>query len=658
MKKYILTIGVLLLFTVSSWSQTYGTGPFTLEAPTGASNVQWYQDSVALSGETNSSYATSTAGVYWASYDDTANSCTDLFSNYFIVRAEDTGTNTDLVGPSGNSAYQWFKDDSAMSGETNVTLSFSNEATNIGTYRLEYNNGTCDIVYGDMVIYVLEAPCDAGTIAPTLSTTTASNTCPVATIDLDALHTGTTPTNTTLVWSMDNDASDGLASTESSPTSTAGTYYAYYYDATNVCYSPGSAAVTITVISCNDAPVITNHSSNLAATQTYAENSIGDVIDWNATDTDGDTENGGGLTYALTGDDAALFTIDTDTGILTWNASPDYENPMDADTDNDYEVTITVIDSFGDTDTQALTISVTDDFMETTIRISCVDPTSDKIVIKNFGTTTQNISAWRLCSKFAYTATDIATDLTVMTGNLMLAGGQIVELTGFALDDVSADLALYFPTSVFTDTSAMADFTQWGSAGNGRESVADAKGIWTAGNFMSDQAEWCYTGNGTTENGVTFWDGNDAPMITSVNTVTIAENSVATDDPILDLSSTDDNDSEGAGLTYSFTSDATNSPDENDFTINPTTGELTFNSVPDYENALDMDMNNEYQIEIQVCDSGALCTTQIITIIVTDEDEDGDGFTGTADPDDADPCVPNNAASPCCEAQAPTITKD
>jgi hypothetical protein len=94
-------------------------------------------------------------------------------------------------------------------------------------------------------------PCDAGTIAPMLSATTATNNCPAVTVDLDALHTGIIPASATLVWSTDNDGTDGLSSTEVSPTSTAGIYYAYYYDGTNDCYSPASAAVTVTINGCD-----------------------------------------------------------------------------------------------------------------------------------------------------------------------------------------------------------------------------------------------------------------------------------------------------------------------------------------------------------------------------------------------------------------------
>ncbi|NJN77823.1 MAG: hypothetical protein HC803_05400 [Saprospiraceae bacterium] len=87
--------------------------------------------------------------------------------------------------------------------------------------------------------------CSAGTTAPTLSASTATNICPVTTVDLNALHTGTVPANSTLIWSTDNNASDGLATTAMSPVSAAGTYYAYYYDAANTCYSPQSQGVVV-----------------------------------------------------------------------------------------------------------------------------------------------------------------------------------------------------------------------------------------------------------------------------------------------------------------------------------------------------------------------------------------------------------------------------
>ena len=46
--------------------------------------------------------------------------------------------------------------------------------------------------------------------------------------------------------------------------------------------------------------------------------------------------------WSLGGDDAGAFSISAD-GMLTFRSSPDYENPMDADMDNVYMVTITAM---------------------------------------------------------------------------------------------------------------------------------------------------------------------------------------------------------------------------------------------------------------------------------------------------------------------------
>ena len=75
--------------------------------------------------------------------------------------------------------------------------------------------------------------------------------------------------------------------------------------------------------------------------------------------------NAGNVTYAVTaGADAALFTIDPITGVLSFRSAPNYEAPADADHDNVYEVVIQA--SAGNaTDTQSLTITVGNDRFET-----------------------------------------------------------------------------------------------------------------------------------------------------------------------------------------------------------------------------------------------------------------------------------------------------
>ena len=113
--------------------------------------------------------------------------------------------------------------------------------------------------------------------------------------------------------------------------------------------------VAVTVINANEAPEITSSgSASTPENTTFA-------IDVQATDPDGETENGGGLTYSLTGSaDAALFSIDPNTGVLVFNSAPDYENPADVGGDNVYNVEVTATDGGGLTDVQGIAVTVTD----------------------------------------------------------------------------------------------------------------------------------------------------------------------------------------------------------------------------------------------------------------------------------------------------------
>src|SRR5207253_1960565 len=58
------------------------------------------------------------------------------------------------------------------------------------------------------------------------------------------------------------------------------------------------------------------------------------------------------------GGDAALFTIDATTGVLSFIAAPDFEAPGDAGADNVYDVIVSASDGVT-TDTQALAVTIT-----------------------------------------------------------------------------------------------------------------------------------------------------------------------------------------------------------------------------------------------------------------------------------------------------------
>ncbi len=120
---------------------------------------------------------------------------------------------------------------------------------------------------------------------------------------------------------------------------------------------------------------------------------------------------------------------------------------------------------------------------------------------------------------------------------------------------------------------------------------------------------------------------NLAPTITSAAVATVAENQTS----VIDVNATDDNDAEGAGLTYSLTGGA----DQGSFTIDPNTGIITFNSAPDFEAPTDASGDNIYELQVTVTDSGAETAVQDISITVTDVDDTPPTLVSTDPADNA-----------------------
>lgn len=106
----------------------------------------------------------------------------------------------------------------------------------------------------------------------------------------------------------------------------------------------------------------------------------------------------------------------------------------------------------------------------------------DWIELKNTGSSAVDVSGYWLCTRFLYQQVG---NLFLLDGSgfVIPAGGIITVMSWTNLDDTSADMGLY-ESSSFGSASAMLDFVQWGGSGIGRESVADAAGLWNAGDFV------------------------------------------------------------------------------------------------------------------------------------------------------------------------------
>ena len=118
-------------------------------------------------------------------------------------------------------------------------------------------------------------------------------------------------------------------------------------------------------------------------------------------------------------------------------------------------------------------------------------------------------------------------------------------------------------------------------------------------------------GNGGTDVqnlSVTVTDANDDPVITSSATPSVAENQTS----VLTVAATDE-DLPGQTVTFSITSGA----DQGKFSINGSTGELTFNTAPDFENPTDIGANNVYEVQVTADDGNGGTDVQDISVTVT-----------------------------------------
>lgn len=148
----------------------------------------------------------------------------------------------------------------------NNVVNFNNGTE--GTYTYTYTTNTavapCVNQASTVTIFVQECdPCIAGDNAPVLNNNVPTAFCDVINVSLNDYTNSTPPAGTVLRWSLNPDPdeqadeSNHLNSTQVNNPN-PGSYYGFFYDATNSCVSP-SLEVTIAL---NMTPVITNVSDD------------------------------------------------------------------------------------------------------------------------------------------------------------------------------------------------------------------------------------------------------------------------------------------------------------------------------------------------------------------------------------------------------------
>ena len=284
------------------------------------------------------------------------------------------GTAASQTGLTGNSDKVWRQISEAG-------LVAPNNAAQL-TATITFNNTDgdfIDVFVDDLSLFDTTAPA----AAPTVTTAAASSITPNAAVlggDVTA-DGGATVTDRGVVYSATdtdpfigdsgvtqdpNGSGTGAFSETISGLSANTTYSVKAYAINSEGTSYGSVQTFTTD---NTAPVFTQTTSSAS----FAENGTGIVFDFNANDGDGGPDDTS-VSYALGGTDAGDFTINA-SGELTFASAPDFENPTDANGDNEYLVDVTADDgeASNNTTTVAVAITVTD---ATEAPVATTDPAS------------------------------------------------------------------------------------------------------------------------------------------------------------------------------------------------------------------------------------------------------------------------------------------
>ena len=285
-----------------------------------------------------------------------------------------------------------------------------------------------------------------------------------------------------------------------------------------------------------------------------------------------------GLTYTLSGTDAAHFHVVPATGQILTLEKLDYEAKKE------YKVTVTATDPMGESDSINMTIEVTD-----------VDevPVPKALVITGDASHTVEENS-----------TDALGEYTVVAGGGALAGAWTVEGTdasSFMLEG--------------TGNSRMLKFASAPDYDNPMGGANDDSNNYEVTIKVTDSSD--STVYGTFAVAVAVTDVDELGTLGGMTAISVDEGAT------------------GTLATYSVTggpTDGTFTPslegdDADQFTLG-TGMMLMFSNVPDYEAPTDMDMDNVYMVTVKVENGGEMSTVDV-TVTVDNAEEDG---TVTLDP--------------------------
>ena len=432
--------------------------------------------------------------------------------------------------------------------------------------------------------------------------------------------------------------------------------------------------IAVTVSGVNEAPIIGKFAVKAVQEGTTA------ILDLPATDPEHDT-----LTYSVSGVDAQFITVD-ESGHLSFATPPDFDNPLDADHDNVYDITVTVSDG-SLTDSRDITIAVnaapggapvftsgtTAEFTEngngTVYTAAAADPDAGDVVTYSIDGVDKalfnvNADTGEVTFKTApdhenpldqghdnvYDITVTATDASHQTSqNVAITvtdiddAPPVIDLPDNGAIDTAENVASLLTITAADPDSPAADVTYSISGGfDGSFFQIDANSgelSWKQAPDFEHPLDPPFPGSPTavdqlydvqvraTDVAGNFTDRLLTFRVTNVNdnapTVTSAGIASVAENSTGTAYQILATDADNlGGLTYSLTG-----TDAERFTINAA-GAVSFISAPNFEAPTDSGGNNVYDIVVTASD-GTLSTSQAVSITVTDIAEGTTTITGT-----------------------------
>ena len=325
----------------------------------------------------------------------------------------------------------------------------------------------------------------------------------------------------------------------------------------------GNLNVTVMVTAVNEPPAIRTGSRTEF---TYSENRTGSIYTYRATDPESGT-----ITWSVSGDDGAFFTIDN-RGTLSFANPLDFEARADRDGNNVYAITVVAADDGGLRGELNVAVTVTD-----VKEGPEVTGTTSFTVVENLD--------WPGAS---FTATDPEGDAVTRWSLSGSDGGDF---------NISENGELTFRNTPDYDRPA---------DGNRDNEYLVSVRAYDAGNRY-----------GSLDVTVTVTPVNEeAPVVTGSQSLSFRENTTTTTRLYTYRATDTDRDTE---ITWSVEGADGNVRDGDAFEISET-GVLTFREGPDHETPADFDGDNEYLLKV-VASDGNNRGILPVTVIVTDVNE-------------------------------------